>query len=265
MLYRYFFIIVATITITACSHPIEIVGEGDVLSSTSDRDCLLEEFLSSNDNCAKNYVIGAYDETYHAVPRSGWKFTQWNNYCEEANTNTCSFNIPGQTVVNAWGATVPPLVAVFAPQGALLTGTQVSLETWYQQTPNSELIQLSVPITVTVVDPGVEFSSLGTLEENGVSLGLVDVAIDFKDAAIEIDFDNVTDTQYATGTENTYVFNFDSQAGVNIGSATIDQSVTTLGLDSSDITVSANQVRVNVESLAFNTSSFVRINLSSTP
>ena len=51
----------------ACSHPIEIVGEGDVLSATGDRDCLLEEFHAGIEKCSKNTVLGEYMETYSAV------------------------------------------------------------------------------------------------------------------------------------------------------------------------------------------------------
>jgi hypothetical protein len=80
---------IALLFIQACSHPIEIVGEGDVMSSTGDRTCLLENFLAGDDVCSKNYVFGFdldqlpvlvpedYAETYNPVPRTGWKFNHW--------------------------------------------------------------------------------------------------------------------------------------------------------------------------------------------
>lgn len=100
-------------TIYACSHPIEIVGEGDVLSATGTRNCYLEDYQASKENCTKNTVIGAYSETYFAEPRSGWDFARWVNYCTDATSNECAFAIPADAVQKNWGATVPALVAVF--------------------------------------------------------------------------------------------------------------------------------------------------------
>ncbi len=36
--------------IAACNHPIEIVGQGDVLSASGKRNCLLEEFQAGMEN-----------------------------------------------------------------------------------------------------------------------------------------------------------------------------------------------------------------------
>ncbi len=55
-----------------CRHPIEIVGEGDVLSATGTRNCYYEDFLAGADSCSKNLVVGEYNETYYAMPRDGW-------------------------------------------------------------------------------------------------------------------------------------------------------------------------------------------------
>jgi hypothetical protein len=41
----------------ACSHPIEIVGEGDVLSASGDRNCFLEDYKAGADSCRKNMVV----------------------------------------------------------------------------------------------------------------------------------------------------------------------------------------------------------------
>lgn len=38
---------------TACSHPLEIEGEGDILSASGDRDCLLEDFQAAQANCTR--------------------------------------------------------------------------------------------------------------------------------------------------------------------------------------------------------------------
>jgi hypothetical protein len=101
--------------IYACSHPIEIDGEGDVWSSTARRNCNLEDFQAGLDNCAKNWVAGEYQETYRAEPRTGSKFDSWGNYCIDAADNTCRFEIPAEAVQNSWGKTARPLVAVFTP------------------------------------------------------------------------------------------------------------------------------------------------------
>jgi hypothetical protein len=100
----------------ACSHPIEIVGDGDVTSASGTRNCYLEDFKAGKENCSKNMVINAYQETYYATPRAGWKFDKWMN-CQTAVGNKCSFNIPSDTVAKAWGETAPALVAVFSPMG----------------------------------------------------------------------------------------------------------------------------------------------------
>ncbi len=99
----------------ACSHPLEIVGEGDILSASGDRDCLLEDYLAGAANCSSNLVESAYNETYHAQPRSGWRFERWENYCENQGDASCSFNVPESVLVQASGQTVPPLRAVFVP------------------------------------------------------------------------------------------------------------------------------------------------------
>ncbi|MCR9104195.1 MAG: hypothetical protein NXI15_02815 [Gammaproteobacteria bacterium] len=104
--------------LVACSHPLEVDGEGDILSASGSRDCLLEQFQASAPNCTQNYVIGLYDETYYAQPRPGWQFERWENYCEEQAGNACSFSIPTGLVVQSWGETVPPLRAVFSEQGS---------------------------------------------------------------------------------------------------------------------------------------------------
>lgn len=99
--------------IYGCSHPIEIVGEGDVLSITGTRNCSLEDFQAGRENCTKNLVQGEYKETYYAVPRSGWEFSQWINYCADAVKNECAFSIPANAVQKNWFKTMPSLRAIF--------------------------------------------------------------------------------------------------------------------------------------------------------
>ncbi|MDG1945759.1 MAG: hypothetical protein P8J17_15990 [Halioglobus sp.] len=97
--------LILLIFVTACSHPLEITGDGDINSSTGENDCLLEEHPCSN------YVLGSYDVTYTAQPRAGWFFSGWEG-CGDQHPH-CSFNIPGSTVNLFWGETTPALRAVF--------------------------------------------------------------------------------------------------------------------------------------------------------
>jgi hypothetical protein len=116
--------------IYACSHPLEIVGNGDITTvhpGTGTRGCSLEESTATPvpDNCAINYVLGfvlgagnpPYWETYTATPRADWKFDHWENCAFDGisveSGNTCRFTVAAATVHQAWGLTMPSLVAVF--------------------------------------------------------------------------------------------------------------------------------------------------------
>ena len=108
--------ILAVALMSGCSHPITIVGEGDVLSLSGDRGCHLEDYLGGQENCTKNYVLGSYQETYFAAPRSGQKFDGWGNYCTDPGTDhSCHFDIPANLVQLFWGEIVPSLEATFTP------------------------------------------------------------------------------------------------------------------------------------------------------
>jgi hypothetical protein len=96
-----------------CSHPIDIVGQGDVLSASGDRDCLLEEHRKHSEDCTLNYIMAEYVETYSAIPRPGWRFDRWGNYCTDSNEPTCSFDVPAEIVEASWGVVAEPLVAYF--------------------------------------------------------------------------------------------------------------------------------------------------------
>ena len=109
----FFSVALVVLFLASCSHPIVIVGNGDVRSESGERDCLLEDFLAGQDNCTKNYVVHDYEETYNADPRPGWQFERWVNYCGNATDNTCSFDISAGTVHQFWGETALPLLAVF--------------------------------------------------------------------------------------------------------------------------------------------------------
>lgn len=107
---------------SACSHPLEIFGEGDLESTSGLRDCSLEDYQAEGSNCAKNYVISDYSESYRAEPRPDWEFACWGNVYQEhcdnsaAATDECSFDVPANWVRNYWGAVMPPLTAHFTPE-----------------------------------------------------------------------------------------------------------------------------------------------------
>jgi hypothetical protein len=101
---------------TACSHPLEIVGQGDILSASGDRDCRLEDYQAAADNCTENLVETSYQETYYALPRAGWQFDRWENYCEDQAEASCSFDVPESAVMQAIGQTAPALRAIFVAQ-----------------------------------------------------------------------------------------------------------------------------------------------------
>ena len=149
---------------------------------------------------------------------------------------------------------------------AALIGTELSLDTVFQSTSTSTIELLSFSTTATVVEPGIEFSSVAALEVVNPPLGLrlVDTSINVGDNFIEIDFDNTgAFNRFTSAFQNTYIFTFDSIAALNIIDASIDTSLTTLGLSADDVTFSGRQLFVNVEGLSFNTSTFARINLTS--
>jgi hypothetical protein len=92
-----------------CTHPLDILGEGDILSSSGDNDCLLE-----NSPC-EAVALGDYVETYTAVARPGHEFVGWEG-CFAPDNTQCNHNVPADVVLQFWFETAPPLVAKFAPE-----------------------------------------------------------------------------------------------------------------------------------------------------
>lgn len=129
---RHLTALVSALLITACSHPLEIIGEGDILSASGERDCLLEDYQAAASDCTGNFVASDYLETYSAAPRTGWEFIGWQNYCPDSDT--CSFDVQASNVKLFWGLSVPPLVAVFVEDNAIALGDQLEAagKTWAQ-------------------------------------------------------------------------------------------------------------------------------------
>lgn len=123
---KFYIVLLASSLGVACKHPLDIIGEGDILSASGNRDCYLE-WTDPNSpyhaNCAENEVLAPdeYVETYYAQPRPGWHFHRWAEpWCAEATTNECSWNIPAHAV-----AQVAPTV-VLKPQLAIFREDVIS-------------------------------------------------------------------------------------------------------------------------------------------
>lgn len=95
-------------SLVGCTHPIDIVGEGDIRSTSGKNDCLLEELP------CEAVAVGEYVEAYRPEPRSGYQFVGLNN-CLAQQGESCIFDVDAGTVLNNWGKVMPPLVAKFAP------------------------------------------------------------------------------------------------------------------------------------------------------
>ena len=145
------FALILLIFVTACSHPQEIVGEGDIISSTGNNNCSWED-----QPCA-NYVTGDYDVTYTALPKEGWVFSEWQGCGDQ--WPDCAFNVPSSTVDSLWGKTAPALTAVFtqsANSPSITTAT-----TW-----SAVDATLTIDVSVSAITPtSVRFYPKGIDDE----------------------------------------------------------------------------------------------------
>ncbi len=105
--------------LTACDHPLELVGNGDIISASGTRNCTLEDYQAYASSCDENKTFVdevVYEETYYAIPRPGWVFDRWENYCEDVVINECSFYVAPEGVPSPPNDyAVDPLRAVFVP------------------------------------------------------------------------------------------------------------------------------------------------------
>ena len=105
---RHYVPILLLLCLAGCTHPIDIVGQGDIRSSSGEHDCLLEELP------CEAVAVHDYVETYRPEPRSGFQFVGWDN-CIAQQGEKCVFDIKAGVVFENWGKVMPPLVAKFAP------------------------------------------------------------------------------------------------------------------------------------------------------
>jgi hypothetical protein len=107
--------------ITGCKQPLEIIGEGDIFSSSGDRDCTLEDFQDPNSTvCEGDIITGAFDETYYAVARQDYYFhTFAKSSCDNENAE-CRVQIQQNLVDLYPGVPNAELIAIFRPD--VITG-----------------------------------------------------------------------------------------------------------------------------------------------
>lgn len=117
---QFFGLALVSVFIASCSHPLGIIGEGDISERLNGiRGCTYEEYLASDPKCSQNIVFNSdYIVSYEATPRPGWSFVEWQGLACGANSTPpyCEFNIPQSAVdqVSQWPPTVvPPTIAVF--------------------------------------------------------------------------------------------------------------------------------------------------------
>jgi len=105
---KYSLLLFMVVLITACTHPIDIVGNGDIHSASGEHDCLLEDLP------CKAVAVDEYIETYMPLARPGFRFVGWDN-CPDRQGDDCVFKVDKETVHKNWGKTMPALIAKFAP------------------------------------------------------------------------------------------------------------------------------------------------------
>ncbi len=132
--------------VTACSHPLEIVGEGDIVSSDGSHDCSLEQ------QPCDNYVIDEYDVTYTAQPHPGSSFVTWDG-CGGQHP-ACYFSVSAATVHQFWGETAPPLRAIFSQKDYGLTASPYTglQQVWAPKEPSQAVRDSITNKTLTAYD-----------------------------------------------------------------------------------------------------------------
>ena len=109
---RGFYFTLLLAALVACKHPLAIQGEGDISERLAGiRGCSLEEFLENSPQCTDNEVMAeAYQVSYEANPRDGWRFLGWQGtVCSKESTPPfCDYDID-LGLVNAINDNLPDL------------------------------------------------------------------------------------------------------------------------------------------------------------
>jgi hypothetical protein len=108
--------------VQACSHPLEIIGQGDIVDlNESGHGCTLEQFEAGDKACKKNQVIKAYDVNYSAQPRDGYQFVRWDGPCSGKSVYPdCAMKVAASLVKQFHFKKMPATRAVFCPKDGLL-------------------------------------------------------------------------------------------------------------------------------------------------
>lgn len=117
---------------------------------------------------------------------------------------------------------------------------------------------ISNPAFVIVKSPGVEIPDIADFTKYSAGFRLMNTSIDISTNTIAFDYnDNAT---ASTAIFNGYVFTDINNTVPDIIGVTINPA-TNVDLISSDISFNKNQIAVNVSGLAFNTNSFILLNI----
>ncbi|GFO73428.1 hypothetical protein BJAS_P4229 [Bathymodiolus japonicus methanotrophic gill symbiont] len=164
-----------------------------------------------------------------------------------------------------------------------LVGAEVVFKTKYQADTGGQANTTTLGVPRAIVEPGVEFPSDKSLaaiadgkpgdsvsyqhnHENYYSVIDVDmypmIIVGVNVGNDFIQFDYTDSGKFSHAFQNTYIFEFSNDSlPVDITSATIDRSVTTLPLTDGNVKFVGNQLSINVQGLSFNSGSFIRINV----
>lgn len=122
-------------TLIACTHDIEVYGNGSVLSASGNRSC--QQSMEVTGPCQVS-VVGDYTETYTAVPGSELvRFDRWEN-CPTAEGNVCEADIPAAYVRPLWGkdlgfALEAHFVKAPVPEGKMIYFQRSARDCWTDQ------------------------------------------------------------------------------------------------------------------------------------
>lgn len=172
------FLIAVLLVLQACSHPLEIEGEGDIVnwgkfgSADGTHSCSLDQYKAKDSACTKNLAITNYDVIYHAAPKQGWVFAGWKGICEDKGTSICPLKIAAEVVPKFWFKTMPATIAVFEEAPASVgVGPKASYVSGMAFDESSKHIFLTYP-NDTLVSVDVSSSDRQVISTRDQSLSL---------------------------------------------------------------------------------------------
>lgn len=151
------------------------------------------------------------------------------------------------------------LVLASPVSNAQFTGARIQLETFYPTFTS----QTSTRPIATVSETEVEFPDVAQYEASSPGGSrLVNTDIDFSGKSIIISFrGNTSYSSFANATVNTYVFTDVDNVIPPFTNFTIDEVVTTLGIQPAAVTFTENQLFINVRGLSFNNTTLAKFDI----